>query len=203
MEYDHIIIENAPACDSTRNSIKNNQIQVIGHIDTKKYISHINLGLKTKTSLKYSKIDLDDYKFIKDKIWGFHNCGYSHHVYRTNKKNTRIYLHRYILEQNGFDLSEKEVDHINGDRLDNRKCNLRIVTEQQNRYNLSKRSGNCTSKYKGVSYDKSRNKWKSTVCHNKKAYNRRFKTEKEAAESYNEMATKLFGQYAKLNNIYE
>lgn len=63
----------------------------------------------------------------------------------------RYYIHQLILP-NG------EIDHINGDPLDNRKGNLRIVTHQQNLFN--------NSKAKGYSLDKRNGKWQAQICIN-------------------------------------
>lgn len=100
-----------------------------------------------------------------------------------------------------------EVDHINGDTLDNRKRNLRIVTREENNMNRHKRH-NCSSKYKGVSLDdKSTNKtkvWKAYIG-GKSTGGRvtigRFSTEDEAALAYNKAAARLFGEFAKLNEV--
>lgn len=55
-----------------------------------------------------------------------------------------------------------EVDHINGNKLDNRKENLRLVTRSQNCHNTPLRSTN-TKGVKGVYYDKRRDSWYSTI----------------------------------------
>lgn len=67
-------------------------------------------------------------------------------------------LHRHIMNcPKGL-----YVDHINGNRFDNRKCNLRICTNQENNFNVAKQKTN-TSGYKGVWYDKLRKKWVSEI----------------------------------------
>ena len=72
-------------------------------------------------------------------------------------------LHRHIMNCP----SGVYVDHINGNRLDNRKSNLRICSNQENNFNTIKRSVN-TSGYKGVWYDKTRDKWVSEIKVNDK-----------------------------------
>ena len=91
------------------------------------------------------------------------------------------------------------VDHINHNGLDNRKDNLRIVTPQQNSWN--KRSGKIgSSKYKGVSWDKKKQKWQVGIrISNKSEYLGRFEDEKEAAAVYDAAARKRCGEYAFLN----
>ena len=73
----------------------------------------------------------------------------------------RVWMHTLVMEELiGRPLTKDElVDHINGDKLDNRRSNLRIATRSQNNANKGKRKGT-SSKFKGVSWDKKRNKWK-------------------------------------------
>lgn len=94
------------------------------------------------------------------------------------------------------------VDHINHDTLDNRKKNLRICTRSQNNWNRNYKVATGTSKYKGVYFEKERNRWVFEInIHNKKYDRKRFKTEKEAALAYNRVAKVLFGEFACLNVI--
>jgi hypothetical protein len=76
------------------------------------------------------------------------------------------------------------MDHINGDRADNRICNLREATDAENNQNkISERSG--TSKYLGVSWSKRDNKWRATIHVNRKQhYLGQFATEEEACAAY-------------------
>lgn len=96
---------------------------------------------------------------------------------------------------------EMQVDHINGDRLDNRKDNLRICTEKQNRQNRKKISGK-TSKYKGVHWNKLNKNWRARIIINDKSIDLgSFKKEIQAAKVYNKAALTYFKEYAKLNRI--
>lgn len=72
-----------------------------------------------------------------------------------NISSKKIRLHRFILNITD---SKIEIDHINRNPLDNRKCNLRIVTKSQNGFNREMRKTN-KSGYRGIWWDKSRNKW--------------------------------------------
>ena len=96
------------------------------------------------------------------------------------------------------------VDHINGDKLDNRRENLRLVTMSQsnmNRRNINfKRRQDILSKYKGVWWD--RNKWRAAITvAGKKIYLGRFHNEDEAAFAYNKAALLYHGEFACLNKI--
>lgn len=106
-----------------------------------------------------------------------------------------VLMHRLIADAQPGEL----VDHISGNGLDNRKANLRIVSALQNSMNRV-RNLNSKSKYKGVTFD--RGKWQGQIkLHGKMHYLGRFDTEQEAAAAYNEAALRLFGVYAKLNQI--
>lgn len=73
-------------------------------------------------------------------------------------------MHRVIAERMGLDIYApgKEVDHINGNTLDNRRGNLRLVTKSENSINQKDRACN-TSGFRGVHFDKSRGKWMAFV----------------------------------------
>ncbi|MHC4155710.1 MAG: AP2 domain-containing protein [Planctomycetota bacterium] len=93
------------------------------------------------------------------------------------------------------------VDHINHNGIDNRKANLRAVTQAQNILNrVHKKRPNSHSRYRGVSRHIRRNKWAVQIC-----YNGRHKTvgyfqnEIEAAKAYDEAARKYHKEFAVLN----
>jgi hypothetical protein len=95
------------------------------------------------------------------------------------------------------------VDHINGDGLDNRKCNLREVSHAQNMWNR-KITTKAETMFKGVHFIKKaiKNPWIGLIRHNNKnIYLGVFKTDIEAALAYNKKALELFGEYARINEI--
>lgn len=128
---------------------------------------------------KYALVDKEDYEKIKAYCW-YYNDGYVKANYR--KGHPRINkLHRLIMS------AEKniQVDHINGDTLDNRKDNLRLCTGAQNVRNTHKLNSNNTSGYKGVFYDNTYNKWIATFMYKgKKKMLGYFNTAKEGAIAY-------------------
>ena len=109
------------------------------------------------------------------------------------KKST--YVHRLIfLLHHGY--LPKYVDHINGNKQDNRSENLREATRCQNMMNVGKTALN-TSGFKGVSFHKRSNKWIAQIKQNKKHfYLGSFETAEEAHESYKRKAIELHGDYA-------
>ncbi len=141
----------------------------------------------------YSKVDKDDYdKFIIG-FWHL-NRGYASGKFGKLKGM----LHRFIMNAKKGDLV---IDHINHDKLDNRKCNLRFVTSKINSQNKSK-TINATSKYFGVSKIKDTEDW---ICSlhdsNGKHITYRFKIEEHAAYCYDLLATEHYGLEAQTNNI--
>jgi hypothetical protein len=140
-------------------------------------------------------IDSEDLVKVKNYSWSlgkYYVQGYTRGI----KPIQKVRLHNIILPtDDGLD-----VDHINGDSLDNRKVNLRSATASQNCANAKKIDKNVSSIYKGVSYEKARDQWFVKICKNKKNhYIGRYDNEWEAARAYNTAALVLFGKYARLN----
>lgn len=138
-------------------------------------------------------IDLED----ADKVNGFNWRAHKQlsNVYAVREvrlpcgKRTSLYVHRLVMG----DPSGLVIDHINGDGLDNRKENLRAVRHQQNIHN-TKPPKNNSSGYKGVSFDKTRNKWQAKITFNRKQLHLgRFDTIEEAVEAYDKAFTRLNG----------
>lgn len=89
-------------------------------------------------------------------------------------------------------------DHKNRNGLDNRRSNLRAATAQQNSFNSGPRPG--TSKFKGVSWDKTHKKWVAELrVGGKGVLKKRFSSEIEAAKTYDEAAKQHQGEFAYLN----
>jgi hypothetical protein len=148
----------------------------------------------------FTLVDDDDYEQLAKHKWCKNSAGYA---MRTRKMSdvisgAKIYMHRHIL---GLRPGDKlQCDHINGNKLDNRRKNLRVVTNQQNHWNKKKPSGRYTSQYKGVHWDKIQKKWVSNIRINGKTkYLGAFTDEVAAAYAYDAAARKLFGKYAAPN----
>lgn len=95
------------------------------------------------------------------------------------------------------------IDHINGNRADNQISNLRSATVLENNRNKSAQA-KASSRYLGVSYVRPTGKWIARIRHSgKNNHLGTFMSETEAAKSYNEVASRYFGEFAKLNIIEE
>ena len=126
----------------------------------------------------------------------------SHGYIRVSYKGKRYLGHRvaYFLMK-GY-LPDGDIDHINGDRSDNRWDNLRKVTRSENLHRQKKTRGK--SKYKGVI--KHQKGWLAQcrdTKNNKGGYIGTSLSEREAALMYNCEAEKLFGIYARFNIVFE
>ena len=158
------------------------------------------------TQGKEALVDDEDCEMLMEHKWCAQQKGNDNfYVVRnsprdSNGKQKTIYMHRVITNVP----KGKQVDHINGNTLDNRRENLRTCTRSQNQMNRG-RTKNNKSGYKGIYYakDKPRFKpWQAQIKHNKKTiYLGYYKTKEEAALAYNKKAIELFGEYAKLNNV--
>lgn len=104
-------------------------------------------------------------------------------------------LSRIILDTR----TEQIADHRNGNRLDNRRSNLRIVTSAQNCQNRRKTPSK-SSRFKGVSYRKDRGTWLAAIRTDGRLIKLgTFATEIDAAKAYDEAARQHFGEFAVLN----
>jgi hypothetical protein len=159
-------------------------------------------------SSDFAIIDIEDRKKVAPYVWwvtdGYASSGYYIGNRKIGRKWKPLRMHRIIM---GCDDSTKKIDHINGNRLDNRKSNLRFCSNQQNSFNMSqsaRKNKNSASRFKGVSYDKKRNAWTSAIMKDySKHFLGRFDSEIQAANAYNAAAKKMFGSFANLNKFTE
>lgn len=113
---------------------------------------------------------------------------------RLNKKH--ITMHRVILNPKNKTL---DIDHINGNGLDNRRSNLRLATRSENMFNRGYQTNN-KSGFKGVSFDPVTERWVSQISINRKRqWLGRFDTPEQAARAYDKKAIELLGEFAYLN----
>lgn len=141
-------------------------------------------------------IDDEDFELVSLFRW-YENDGYARTAVCIDKKIYRILLHRLIMNAK----PTERLDHSNGNRLDNQKRNLRFCTNGQNAMNRGKKVGT-SSRYKGVDWFPSVNKWRARIVINQnKVLLGYFTCENEAGNAYNKKASELFGEYAKPNLV--
>ena len=178
-------------------------------------MKYISLGVKSprgNTTACYAIVDDELYDELKKYNWSLSNHGYAQRGTYNNGKVSVIPMHRQIMGLTFGD--NKCVDHINGNRLDNRKSNLRICTRAENSHNMkiSKRNKSgakgvlhVTIKVKrksGKLYTKEY--WRASITLNRKNIYLGFfpyncEGFQEAKTAYNEAAIKYFGKFARLN----
>jgi hypothetical protein len=132
-------------------------------------------------------VDDDDFDWLNQWKWHRNSGGY---VWRTVKTG-KVTLHRLITGAG----PGQHVDHINHDRLDNRRANLRLCTPRENNWN---RPGSSFSGLKGVS--PFRGRWRAVITlGGRQLWLGLHETAEAAARAYDEAATKHFGDFAFLN----
>lgn len=154
------------------------------------------------TQGKVSIVDDGDFEKVSRYKWCYMEQGDCHYAYRKmaimHKQRITLLLHRFILDNpNGI------IDHVDGNGLNNTRCNLRLCTQSQNRANSRMWKRNKIG-YKGVYLDMRDNKYESKIgfC-GKRLYIGRYDTAIDAARAYDVKAVELFGEFAKTNFLVD
>lgn len=162
----------------------------------------------------FALVDDEDFERLAARKWSLTNAkssGSTHYtdtmyiqshilgsIGGTERLQTEIWTHHFGPVGDGLC-----IDHRDNNSLNNQKSNLRLATRSQNCMNRRKTTKPCSSKYKGVHWDKRANRWVVVLTLDKKRYTKYCRTEDEAAIYYNEFAKEHFGEYAYLNVIKE
>ena len=143
----------------------------------------------------YTVVDEEDYDRLINRTWYASKSGNTF-VARSDSP-TRILMHRLILNaENGI-----EVDHIDGNSLNNLRSNLRLCSHRLNICNQRTQLYK-SSMYKGVSWSKVAKRWHAYIkCSGVRSHLGYFDTQEEAAKAYNNAAITLFGEFAKINQL--
>lgn len=152
-------------------------------------MGHVEIPLSGRLGAgKVTLIDEADLPLVTASRWHLNN-GYA----RTKRDNRMLLMHRLLLDPpDGM-----YVDHINGDRLDNRRANLRLVTPAQNMWN---RRPNTGRRAKGARWRERRGKWESEIkVGNRTVYLGMFPTREQALAAYDEASRRFHGEYGRPN----
>lgn len=145
------------------------------------------------TQDKEALVDDCDYDYLTQCRWYFHSEGYAVRNTRKGEKGRR--MHRVVLARTGINDFE-QVDHINGDKLDNRRSNLRPATNAENSRNAKVGKNNKTG-VKGVSWHRGAGKFQVHIMVNRKSiYLGLYDSLEQASKAYREAAKKYFGDFA-------
>lgn len=145
-------------------------------------------------------VDLEDLEKIRKYKWNVNS--YTKTVSNNTKGRKTLLLHRFIMDVDDENL---EIDHINHDRTDNRKRNLRIVTHADNQKNIPSTNKKNTSGRVGVSYrgnykGEKNNPWQARIrVKGKLIYGGNFKTFEEAVKRREELEKQYFGEFRNKN----
>lgn len=148
------------------------------------------------TQGKFVIVDDADYEKVRGLKWHASKMGKGFYVCRNvciGGKQAKIRLHRVITNcPPGL-----EVNHINGDGLDNRRENLQTCTPQQQQFAFRRKKKGASSEYRGVSWHKPGKRWCANIRYNDKLiYLGLFDVEADAARTYDAKAIELFGEFA-------
>lgn len=146
-------------------------------------------------------VDAEDYEEVSRYKW----CAakrpptvtpYAVRTLRNAGHKTNVALHRVLL-----DITDPriQVDHINGNGLDNRRINLRLATASENQWNRRRRAVNASG-FKGVTLERRWGRWRARIrVHKRERSLGHYDTPEAAARAYDEAARRLHGEYAALN----
>lgn len=141
-------------------------------------------------------IDAADAHLVDGVCWQANksrNVVYAARHKRCGGKRSFITMHRVIISAP----ANVAVDHINGDGLDNRRSNLRLVSNTENMWNMRRPSSN-TSGFKGVTWNNNIKKWRARIkVYGEYRYLGSFADPKEAHAAYCKAAALHFGEYAR------
>ena len=152
------------------------------------------------TKGQVTEVDEADYPSLStSKWWALLTHSGNHYAIRSVTRQgvkRKVYMHRELTScPDGL-----EIDHINGDTLDNRRTNLRVCTRNQNGKNQHRRKRVGSSRYKGLFWASRDGKWRVRIMvDGRYVHLGYFQDEEEGALAYNEAAIKLHKEFASLN----
>lgn len=182
-------MRNARRATNSLTFLTNNELEV--RMADEQHIKYIPL-----TQGKFAIVDTEDFDWLMERKWHVQTNKWNSYAMACIKgSKVKIPMHRLVLQATG----EYVVDHINGNGLDNRRCNLRLATASTNAQNSRKQKGS-KSKYKGIAWDTRGNCWIGQIRVNQKTILLgNFRNEIEGAYNYDIAGTKYYGEFARTN----
>lgn len=150
------------------------------------------------TKGQFAAVDVEDYEWLSRWKWTASNKGYAYRcsgpLESNDRKRRTIKMHRLIM----LAPEGSQVDHIDGNKANNRRFNLRLASGNQNQWNRGKRRTN-TSGFKGVMFRKECGKWRACItAHRSKHSLGSFTTPEAAHAAYAEAAKRLHGAFHRI-----
>jgi hypothetical protein len=189
IKYNAIQTGNVKSCGCLKKEIISQLMKNKRKFNIYEFFENYGIGYFYNTN-NFFYFDLEDYDKIKNYCW------YEYTGYAVNDYNGRKKMHRFVMSINNSNI---KIDHINRNRLDNRKNNLRIVDYSENRINSSKRIDN-TSGIIGVY--RCNNYWIGSITKNGKRISKRFKEFDEAVFYRLTNESIIFGEYSPQKNLF-
>ena len=150
---------------------------------------------------KATLVDDEDFNWLSRWRWHFNSNGYAQRVFRIKQQDNKVghvYLHHEVIGKPNGNL---RIDHINRNKLDNRKSNLRFASDRNNSHNTMARTSN-KLKIKGVYWDRVKQRYCTQITVNyKRIHIGSYKVLDDAIIAYNSKALKYFGAFAYLNKL--
>lgn len=142
-------------------------------------------------------VDFADYGWLLHWKWSMSGRYAVRNFRLPDGRQSSISMHRALLNPP----ADMEVDHINGNPIDNRRENLRLATPSQNQWNKGPRKDSKRG-YKGTRFCKKTRRWHACIAANRiTVHLGYFDSEDDAAHAYDIAATALHGSFARLNNV--
>lgn len=151
---------------------------------------------KIAVGTRFALVDASDLETLSGYVWYVHKgartCYARGYLRGAGKSRGLIYMHRLLMSAE----RGQEIDHVNGDGMDNRRSNLRFCTRRENNANRHAVQSK-SSPYKGVHFEAWSGKWRAEIMSHGRRYKLgRFTDVKEAKRAYNAKARELFGEFA-------
>jgi len=147
---------------------------------------------------KMALVDDMDYEWLSQWKWSYKKGRHTGYAVRCNSKDenktSTVYMHREIALRTFGEINDNLVDHLDGNGINNQRCNLRITSLSNNNQNRTIKN------HLGICFHERAGKWQAKISKDNKAYHLGlFDSEKEALRAYDEKARELYGFHAKTN----